>query len=63
MNKTNAFIQLANKAQFELFGDFLRGNLITFPAPDVALLRYQCVLDDYQMVIAKTQFKSIVTEL
>ncbi|RYY01092.1 MAG: hypothetical protein EOO53_19760 [Gammaproteobacteria bacterium] len=63
MSTTNVFIQLANKVQFELFGNFLKGNQITFPVSDAALLRYECALDDYQMVIAKTQFKSIVTEL
>jgi hypothetical protein len=49
--------------QFELFGNFLKGNQISFSNPDVASLQYQCTLDDYQMVIAKTQFKSIVTEV
>ncbi|HEX8314944.1 MAG TPA: hypothetical protein VF609_08125 [Flavisolibacter sp.] len=63
MSKTNVFIQLANKVQFELFGNFLKGNQITFSNPNVASLQYQCTLDDYQMVIAKTQFKSIVTEV
>ena len=63
MSTTNVFIQLANKVQFELFGNFLRGNLITFLVPNAASLGYQCALNDYQMVIAKTQFKSVVTEL
>jgi len=62
MSKTTVFIQLANKVQFELFGDFLRGNQIIFPIPDNDSLQYECTLDDYQMVIAKTQFKSIITE-
>jgi hypothetical protein len=63
MNKTNVFIQLANKVQFELFGAFLKGTQTTFPTPDAAALQYECTLDDYQLLIAKTQFKSIVTEL
>ena len=63
MGTTNVFIQLTNKVQFELFGNFLKGNLITFLVHDAASLSYKCVLDDYQIVIAKTQFKSIVTEL
>lgn len=54
---------MANKVQFELFGNFLRGSQIAFPIPDAALLQYECALDDYQMVIAKTQFKSTLTEL
>ena len=62
MSKTNVFIQLANKVQFELFGNFLKGNQIIFPIPVDGSLQYECTLDDYQMVIAKTQFKSIVTE-
>jgi hypothetical protein len=63
MDKTNVFIQLANKVQFELFGNFLKGNQITFSLPDAAALRYECALDAYQLVIAKTQFKSTVIEL
>ncbi|RYZ22945.1 MAG: hypothetical protein EOO10_21370 [Chitinophagaceae bacterium] len=63
MSTTNVLIQLANKVQFDLFGNFLRANQISFPMPDVANLQYACALDDYQMVIAKTQFKSTVTEL
>ena len=62
MGKTNVFIQLADRVQFELFGHFLRGNQITFPVPDAVTLRYECTLDDYQLVIAKTQFKSTVIE-
>ena len=63
MSKTNVFIQLANKVQFELFGNFLEGNQIAFQVPHATTLRYECELDDYQMVIAKTQFKSTVIEL
>jgi hypothetical protein len=63
MSKTNVFIQLANKVQFELFGDFLKGSQTTFPVPNAVALRYECTLDDYQLLIAKTQFKSTVTEV
>ena len=63
MDKTNVFIQLANKVQFELFGNFLKANRIPFILPDAMMLRYECALDAYQLVIAKTQFKSTVTEL
>ena len=63
MTKANVFIQLSNKTQFELFGNFLKGNQIVFSIPDSAILQYECNLDDYQLVIAKTQFKSTVTEI
>jgi hypothetical protein len=63
MSKTNVFIQLANKVQFELFGNFLKGNQISFQLPDAATLRYECALDEYQMLVAKTQFKLTITEL
>jgi len=63
MSKTNVFIQLANKVQFELFGIFLNGSKTTFPVPNLATLQYECTLDDYQLLIAKTQFKSVITEL
>jgi hypothetical protein len=63
MSKTNVLIELANQLQFQLFGDFLKGNQVSFPIPDQKALRYECALDDYQMIIAKTQFKSLVTEI
>ena len=63
MNKTNVFIQLANKVQFELFGAFLKGSQTSFSIPNAAALQYECALDDFQLLIAKTQFKSTVTEL
>lgn len=62
MSKSNVFIQLANKVQFELFGAFLESSQTTFPIPNVAALQYECTLDDYQLLIAKTQFKSTVIE-
>ena len=63
MRTTNVFIQLANKLQFERFGDFLNRGKTTFSIPDAALLQYACALDDYQLLIAKTQFKSTVIEV
>jgi hypothetical protein len=63
MSKTNVYIQLANEVQFELFGDFLKRIQTTFPMPIAAALQYKCTLDDYQLLVAKTQFKCIVTEV
>ena len=63
MSKTSVFIQLANKVQFELFGAFLKASQTTFPIANAAALQYECTLDDYQLLIAKTQFKSIVTDV
>jgi hypothetical protein len=57
------FIQLANKVQFELFGAFLNASQTTFSIANAAALKYECTLDDYQLLIAKTQFKSVVTEV
>jgi hypothetical protein len=63
MGKPNVFIQFADKIQFELFGIFLNGSRTTFPISKPATLQYECTLDDYQLLIAKTQFKATVTEL
>jgi hypothetical protein len=60
---TKVVIQLANKVQFELFGAFLKGSQTSFSTPDASSLRYECALDDYQLLIASTQFKSTVTEV
>jgi hypothetical protein len=62
MDKTNVLIELANQLQFQLFGNFLRGHHVRFLMPDRGTLQYECALDDLQLMIAKTQFKSIVTE-
>lgn len=62
MSNTQVSIQLADKAQFERFGIFLAGNQIAFPIPEDGKLLYSCMLDEYQLMIAKTQFKSIIIE-
>jgi len=63
MSDTNVVVQLVNKLQFDLFGAFIKGNNILLAYSDNIRFIYKCTLTDFQIVVGKTQYKAIITEV
>ena len=63
MSDTNVIVQLVNKMQFDLFGAFIQGNNILLAYSYNIRFIYGCKLNDFQIVVSKTQYKAIITEV
>ena len=63
MSDTHVLVQLADKIQYDMFGAFIKGNNILLAYTDNLRFVYKCTLNDFQLLICKTHYKAVVTEL
>jgi hypothetical protein len=62
MQTNQVLVTLPNKAEFDLFGLFIQRSKIVVNNSDSVTFRYECSLDDFQTLLAKTQYRAAIVE-
>lgn len=63
MQTSKVLVTLINRAEFELFGSFIERSKILLSYSDNYTFKYECTLDEYQTLLAKTQYRASVTDV